>query len=109
MGRDDEGGKALVDFGVNCIAHDAENIETGEDRFSEFYILREGNGRIIAAANRVSGGNDGATGLEGSDNAGFGDGNGLLLHGFVDGGSVIIWLVVIFTAFLLEVGIKRWK
>lgn len=40
--------------------------------------------------NWVTGSNDGASGLERGDNASFGDGNTLLLHGFVDARPVCI-------------------
>ena len=38
----------------------------------------------------VGGGDDGAAGLQGGDDAGLGDGDALLLHGLVDAGPVLV-------------------
>lgn len=38
----------------------------------------------------ISSSNNGAAGLQGCDNACFGDGNALLLHGFMDAGPILI-------------------
>jgi hypothetical protein len=46
--------------------------------------------RVVSSTDRVSSGDDGAPGLERSDDAGLRNGDGLLLHGFVDGGAVSV-------------------
>ncbi len=54
------------------------------------YIFREGERRVIAAANRIGSGNDWAASLQGSDNACLADGDALLFHGLVDAGTICI-------------------
>lgn len=73
MGGDDESGETFVDFRVDRIADDAEHVETREDGLGEFDILREWDSRVVAAADRVGGGDDRAAGLEGGYNAGLGN------------------------------------
>ena len=101
VGGDDEVGEALVVSRVNGVADDAEDVEAGEDGLGELDVLAERDGAVVAAADGVGGGDDGAAGLERRDDAGFGDGDGLLLHGFVDRGAV---LVVHFVEFVDQAG-----
>ena len=54
------------------------------------HVLGEGHGGVVASSDRVSGGDDGAAGLEGGDDAGLGDRDSLLLHGLVDTGPVLV-------------------
>ncbi len=90
VGIHDEIRQALVFGRIDGVADDAEDVEAGEDGFGEFDVLGERDGAVVAAADGVGGGDDGAAGLEGGDDAGFGDGDGLLFHGFVDGGAVLV-------------------
>lgn len=80
----DELGEHLVLDGVDGILHDAEDVESREDGFRELDVLLEGDRMVVSTSNRVGSGDDGASSLEGGDDSGFGDGDGLLLHGFVD-------------------------
>ena len=52
------------------------------------HIFRKGEGGVISAADGVGGSDDCTASLEGGDDAGFGNGDALLLHGFMDAGSV---------------------
>ena len=52
------------------------------------HIFRKSEGGVVSAADGVGGSDDGTASLEGGDDAGFGNGDALLLHGFVDAGSV---------------------
>jgi len=85
----DELGEHLVLDRIDGILHDAEDVESRENGFREFDVLLEGNGRVVSTSDRVGSGDDGASSLEGGDDSGFGDGDGLLLHGFVNGGSIL--------------------
>ena len=82
--------QALVFSRIDGVAYDAEDVEAREDGFGEFDVLGEGDSAIVAAADGIGGGDDGAARLEGGDDASFGDGDGLLFHGFVDGGAVLV-------------------
>lgn len=90
VGVDDELSEALVLAWIDGVADDAEDVETGEDGFGELDVLRERDGAIVAAADWIGGCDDGTAGLEGCDDAGFGDGDGLLFHGLVDRGTILV-------------------
>ena len=85
---DNEAGQPLVLGRIYGVTDDAEDVEPGEDRFGELDVHGKRGGAVVAAADGVGGGDDGAAGLECRDDAGFGDGDGLLFHRFVDGGAV---------------------
>ena len=87
---DDKGGEAFVLGWVHCVSNDAEDVETGEDRLGQFHVLAKGDGAVVAAADRIGGGDDSAAGLEGGDDACFRNGDGLLFHGFVDRRSILV-------------------
>lgn len=87
MGGDHKGGETFVDFRVDRVANNTEHIETGENGLCEFDVLGEWDGRVVAAANGIGGSDDGTAGLKGGYNPSLGDGDGLLFHCFVDGGS----------------------
>ena len=82
--------QSFILFWVHGIADHAEDVEPREDGFGELDVLGKGDGAIVAPSDRIRGGDDGAAGLERSDDASFGDGDGLLFHGFVDGGAVLV-------------------
>jgi hypothetical protein len=87
---DDKIGEHGIYLRVYRVADNAKDIETGENWFCEFYVLLKWYSRVVAAADRVGGGNDSTAGLQGGDDASFGDGDGLLFHCFVDGGTVFV-------------------
>lgn len=68
MTGDDVGSKGMVAIWIHSIFNDAENIETRQDRLSEFDILRKWNGCVVASTNRIGSSNDGASSLQTSDN-----------------------------------------
>ena len=80
----------LVRNGVNRVFHHAQHVETGENRLGEFDILLERDGRVVPSSNRVSCSDDSASRLQSSDDAGFGDGYGLLFHSLVDRRTISI-------------------
>ena len=75
---------------VMLILDDEDHVETRQDRFRQLDVLAEGNRAVVAATNGIGSCNNGTARLKRSDNAGLGDGNGLLLHGFVDRGTVLV-------------------
>lgn len=89
MTSDDELGQHLILDGIDSILDDAEDVESRENGLCEFDVLLEGNGGIVSTSDRICGGDDSTSSLESGDDTSFGDGNGLLLHRFVDRGSVL--------------------
>lgn len=68
-----EGGQVGVELQVYLVADDAEDVETGENWVGEVDVLAEGLLGVVAAFYRVGGGDYGAAGVQGGDDAGFGD------------------------------------
>ena len=60
---------------------DTWGMAPGKDGVRQLDILSKGTRRVVATADRVCCGYDGAAGLQGGHNAGLGDGDALLLHG----------------------------
>lgn len=87
MAADDKVGQHLVDARIRLVLDDAKDVEPRQDRLGELDVLTEGNCRVVAPADRVGSSDDGAAGLQRGDDASLRDGDALLLHGFVDGGS----------------------
>ena len=75
---------------LHGVSDDDQNVETGENGFREFDILTEWYCSIISAANGIGRRHDSAPSLQGRNNTSFADGDGLLLHSFVDTGSILI-------------------
>ena len=65
---------------VDLVAHDADAIEAREDGIRQVDILRERLRAVVAPADWVGGGHDGAARLQRGDDASLGDGDRLLLH-----------------------------
>ena len=101
VGLDDEVGETLIFGWLDSVTDDTQDVETGEDRLCERDIVGERSGAVIPAVDGVGGGDNGTACLEGGDDTGFGDGDGLLFHCFVDGGTV---LVVHLVEFINETG-----
>ena len=82
--------QALVLGRINGITDHAEDVEAREDGLGELDVPSKRDGAVVAAAEGVGGCDNRAAGLQRCDDAGFGDGNSLLFHGFVDGGAVLV-------------------
>ena len=67
---DDKLGKHLVLDRVDRVLDDAEDVEPRKDGLGELDILLERDRRVVPAADRVGGGNDGTPGLKRGDDAG---------------------------------------
>ena len=63
---------------VALVQHDKEQIEPAHDRRRHRDVRPEALLPIVPAPDRVRGGEDGRARVEGGDDAGFGDGDGLL-------------------------------
>ncbi len=83
-------GELLVGFSIWGVEHEEEDVEAGEQRGGQVDVLDGGDARVVAAVERVGGREDGGARVEGGGDAGFGDGDGLLLHDFVDGRPVAV-------------------
>lgn len=75
---------------VDGVPDNAQHIKSGHDGFCQVHVLCKGEGGVVPPGDGVTGSDDGAPGLQGGDDAGFGDGDALLLHGLVDAGPVCI-------------------
>mmetsp|Transcript_99618 Transcript_99618/g.171549 ORF Transcript_99618/g.171549 Transcript_99618/m.171549 type:complete len:419 (-) Transcript_99618:949-2205(-) len=76
--------------GVHFVPDDVQQVEALQDRLRQVHVLLEGEGLVVVAPDGVGRRDDGAPGLEGGDDAGLRDGDGLLLHRLVDGRTVAI-------------------
>lgn len=85
-----ESGQCVVHFRVCLILNHSQDIETRKDRIGQFNIVVKVAVNSVDSTNWVSSSDDGASGLELSDNTSLGDRDSLLLHGFVDTGSVLL-------------------
>lgn len=77
-----------VNLLVALVQDDEEEIEAGHNRCGHVDIGAESCLAIIAASDWVGGREDGGARVKGGLDTGFGDGDGLLLHGFMDGDLV---------------------
>ena len=80
----------LVLHAVDHVAHHAEYVETRQDRLAQVDVLRERERRVVAAAERIGGGQYGAARLQRGHNARLGDGDRLLLHGLVNARAILV-------------------
>ena len=83
-------GEFFVGVARGGVEDEEEDVEAGEEGGGEVDVLDRGDPGVVAAVERVSSGEDGGAGVEGGGDAGFGDGDGLLFHDFVDGGAVAV-------------------
>ncbi len=88
MTPNDEPREQLVLDGVDRVLDHAQHVEPRQDRLRELHVLLERDRGVVAAPNRVRGGDDGTPGLQRRDDARFGDRDRLLLHRLVDGRPV---------------------
>jgi hypothetical protein len=83
-------GDGLVAVSVVCVADDEDEVETGQDGGLEVDVLAWGLEVVVAAEDRVGGGEHTCAGVEDRGDSGFGDRDGLLFHGFVDGYTIFV-------------------
>lgn len=89
-----EARKHLILNRVNRVFHDTKHVETRQNGLCQLDILLEWDGGIVSSTNRIGSGDDCTASLQGRNDTSFGDRDGLLFHGFVDGGSIgVIHLV----------------
>lgn len=63
---------------VHLVEDEVEQIKSRDEGRREVDIGRDGEFRVISRIDRVGGGQNGCSGVQGGDNACFGDGDGLL-------------------------------
>lgn len=78
----------LVTIPIVVILHDEDHIETRQDSSLEVDILPWCFEVIVPTKDRVCGGQDGRSRIQNGRDTCFGNGDGLLFHGFVDGDLV---------------------
>ena len=71
------------------VLDDKDHVKTGQDGRHEVDVVLS-LGVVPTAKHRVSSGQHRAAGVQGGGDASLGNGDGLLLHGFMDGYSVIL-------------------
>jgi hypothetical protein len=84
MNGDDVLSELEVDVGVALVEDDEEKIETGHDGRRHGDVGTKRHLLVVTTADGVGGGEDGRAGVESGLNTGLGDGDGLLLHRFVN-------------------------
>ena len=70
--------------------NEPEEIESGQERSGELDVLFDGPLGIVSAVSGIGGGEDADAGVERGHETRFGDGDGLLLHHFVDRRSIVL-------------------
>ena len=87
---DHKGSKGIIHFLVDLILDDREDVKTREDGLGEIDIISEVQGIVVVAFQGVGSSNNGAASLEGGHNTCLGDVDALLLHGLVNGGTILV-------------------
>jgi hypothetical protein len=82
--------QALIFRGVNGVTNDTEDVETRQNRLGELDVLAERHSAVVATADGVGCSHDSATSLQSCDDTCLRDGDSLLFHCFVNGGSVLV-------------------
>ena len=85
---DDVPGQVPVHALDAVVQHHEEEVEAAHDGRAHLHVAPECLLAVVAAADRVGGREDAGAGVQGGLDAGFGDRDGLLFHGFVDGDLV---------------------
>lgn len=81
-------GEVPVDALVAFVEDDEEEVEAAHDWRAHVDVGPQRCFAVVAPADRVGGREDAGSSVERGLDAGFGDGDGLLFHGFVDGDLV---------------------
>ena len=81
---------ALVTTAFVVIPNDENHVKTGQNGGLEVNVFAWCFQIIISTEDRVCGGQNGGPGIENRSDTRLGNGNGLLLHGFVNGNPVLV-------------------
>lgn len=90
MRIDDEFGQLLILHWIVFIFDHTQYIETWQNWFGEIDVLGEGHAWIVTSSDWIGGSDNRTTCLQRCDQTGFGNGNRLLFHGFVDGCTILV-------------------
>ena len=82
-------GEPEVVLSVGPISDEPEKIKAGKESRRKLNVLRHRLLVVVPSVSRVGSGKDGDSGVEGGHDASLGNGHGLLLHHFVNGGSIL--------------------
>lgn len=86
----DVAGDALVSCPIVIVAHDEDHVEAAEDGGLEVNVVAGRLEVVVTAKDGVGRREHGRARVEDGSDAGLGDGDCLLLHGFVDGDAVLV-------------------
>ena len=90
MRVDHEGSQSVIVVLADLVLNHCEQVESGEDGSGQVNVVIEVEGHVIGSFERVCGCDHTASGLETGVDTCFRNGDCLLFHGLVDGGSVLI-------------------
>jgi hypothetical protein len=82
--------QVLVLYGVDLVPDDAHDVETRQDRIRQIDVLGEGHAGVVPPPDGIGGGDHRTPRLQAGHDSRLRNGNGLLFHGLVDGGTVLI-------------------
>lgn len=85
MNADDVLSEIPIDLLVALVQNDEEQIEPRHDGCTHSDVGSEGHLPVVPSSYGVGGGEDGRSSVEGGLDSSFGDRDGLLFHGFVNG------------------------
>ena len=80
--------KSLIVLSYRGIEDEEKDIKSREQRSRQVDVLDGRDLGVVSAVQRICGGEDRGSCVEGGRDTSFGDGDGLLLHDFVNGCSV---------------------
>ena len=81
-------GQPLVVVPGRSVEDEEEDVEPREKSGGKVDVLDGGDLGVVSTVERVGSSEDGGSSVESGSDSGFGDGDGLLFHDFVDGGSI---------------------
>jgi hypothetical protein len=83
--------QALVVVAGRRVEDQEEEIETGQKRGRQIDVVDGGDFRVVAAVQRIGGGQDGSTSVQRGRDTGLGDGNGLIREDMSANESDRVW------------------
>ena len=90
MDRSNVEGESLVVLVISLIEEQEDEVESGEKSGWEIDVLMGSQTWVVSAVEGVSSGQNGGPGIQRGSDTGLGNRDGLLLHNFVDVGSVTL-------------------
>lgn len=86
----DKSRQSIVNFFARFVTYDRQDIKTGQNGICQVDIVIEVFLRLVDSSDRIGGSYHRTARLQRSNYAGFRNRNRLLLHGFVDRGTIFV-------------------